>query len=234
MSSSGLTPPRFVHASPTRGCGAGCHPPHDPWATAHPVCRRQPPLSTKRDGLLRRWRQAGGETSPLRPASRVRARIRRWSRRWSRSTGPGHRSARSAARVRRHRADHEEVGSPAQSWRGVPRSGRGRGGAGVRRRLFDCRVFSPDPRRAEARARVRSRQTQARWLVPGRREGGSSHDWATGWPGDTGSTAPANFRALYGPVFTAEPVALFNSGFLMRKRDTNAREVPIAVSRRHT
>jgi hypothetical protein len=42
------------------------------------------------------------------------------------------------------------------------------------------------------------------------------------------------FRAPYGPLFTADPVALFNSGFLMRKRDTNAGEVPIAASRRHT
>jgi hypothetical protein len=33
-----------------------------------------------------------------------------------------------------------------------------------------------------------------------------------GWPGKTGSTAPADFRELYGPLFTAEPVALFNSG----------------------
>jgi hypothetical protein len=33
-----------------------------------------------------------------------------------------------------------------------------------------------------------------------------------GWPGKTGSTAPADFRELYGPLFTVEPVALFNSG----------------------
>ena len=189
MSSSGLTPPRFVHASPTRGCGAGCHPPHDPWTTAHPVCRRQPPLSTKRDGLLRRWRQTGGETSPLRPASRVRARIRRWrwSRRWSRSTGPV-----IASHVRRllsvDIAPIMEVGSPAQSWRGVPRPGRDRGGAGVRRRLLACR--GPAPRRAAARARVRSRQTRARWLVPGRREGGSSHDRATGVARENGLDRP--------------------------------------------
>ena len=53
-------------------------------------------------------------------------------------------------------------------------------------------------------------------------------------PGETGSTGLADFGALYGPLFTAEPVALFNSGFLTRKRDTNAGEVPIAASRRHT
>ncbi len=55
-----------------------------------------------------------------------------------------------------------------------------------------------------------------------------------GWPGNTGSTALADFRALYEPLFTSQPVALFNSGFLMRKRDTNAGEAPIAASRRHT
>jgi hypothetical protein len=48
---------------------------------------------------------------------------------------------------------------------------------------------------------------------------GSSHDWATGWPGDTGSTALVEYRALYEPVLTSEPAAWFNSGFLMRNHE---------------
>lgn len=37
-----------------------------------------------------------------------------------------------------------------------------------------------------------------------------------------------------GPCSRRNPSPCFNSGFLMRKRDTNAGEVPIAASRRHT
>jgi hypothetical protein len=171
---------------------------------------------------FRRWRQTGGRTFPLRPAARVRARIRRWSR----STGPGHRVARLAARVRRHRADHEEVGrrlTPGAAFHDLDEIAAAP--ESTARTRLPC--SSPAPRRAEARARVRSRQTQARWLVPGRRDGGPSHDRATEWPGKTGSTAPADFRELYGPLFTAEPVAVFTSGFLMRKRDTNEGRGPV-------
>ena len=39
---------------------------------------------------------------------------------------------------------------------------------------------------------------------------------------NTASTALADFRALYEPLFMATPVPLFHSGFLMRKRDANA------------
>lgn len=42
----------------------------------------------------------------------------------------------------------------------------------------------------------------------------------TGRPGNTGDTALEDFRALYEPLFTAEPVPLFNSGFLMRKKES--------------
>jgi SAM-dependent methyltransferase len=43
-----------------------------------------------------------------------------------------------------------------------------------------------------------------------------------GRPGNVGETALEDFRALYDPLFTAEPVRLFNSGFLLRKRDPPA------------
>jgi SAM-dependent methyltransferase len=40
-------------------------------------------------------------------------------------------------------------------------------------------------------------------------------------PDHLGDTALVDFQALYEPLFTAEAVALFNSGFLMRKRESH-------------
>lgn len=44
----------------------------------------------------------------------------------------------------------------------------------------------------------------------------------SGRPGNVGETALEDFRALYEPLFTAEPVELFNSGFLLRKSESRS------------
>ena len=84
-------------------------------------------------------------------------------------------------------------------------------------RRFDAtRILLGEWQQRQALAYAHRRLKPGGWFLVDLKIGPRTTDPRRG-RGNVGETALEDFRALYEPLFTARPVRLFNSGFLLRK-----------------